>query len=183
MKRSDAFMRRSASTFPRYHRPRSRSRSWVGAPRGCGRVPGRQGNRRDEGACAMKFGPVPVGEAEGGISVHSIRKAGVVLKKGTVVGPAEIAALRGANVAEIVVARLESGDVSEDQAAAEIAAAVAGEGVRVERAFTGRANLFAESPGVLVVDKTAIDCLNLLDECVNLENLTELHRQVYVEML
>ena len=39
---------------------------------------------------------------------------------------------------EIVVARLEPGDVSEDEAAAEIAAAVAGEGVRVDRAFTGR---------------------------------------------
>jgi len=71
----------------------------------------------------MKFGPVPVGEAEGGIAVHSIRKAGLVLKKGTVIGPAEVAALRAANVGEIVVARLEPGDVSEDQAAAEIAAA------------------------------------------------------------
>ena len=119
----------------------------------------------------MKFGPVPVDEAEGGIAVHSIRKAGVVLKKGTVVGAAEIAALRGANVAEIVVARLEPGDVSEDEAAAEIAAAVAGEGVRVDRAFTGRANLFADNPGVLVVDKTAIDCLNLIDEAVTFATL------------
>ena len=38
------------------------------------------------------------------------------------------------------------------QAAAEIAKAVAGEGVHVERAFTGRANLFADAAGVLVVD-------------------------------
>ena len=35
----------------------------------------------------------------------------------------------------------------------DIAAAVAGEGVRVDRAFTGRANLFAETAGVLVVDQ------------------------------
>ena len=39
--------------------------------------------------------------------------------------------------------RLEAGDVSEDVAAASIAQAVAGDGVNVERAFTGRANLFA----------------------------------------
>jgi molybdenum cofactor cytidylyltransferase len=131
----------------------------------------------------MKFGLVPVGEAAGGIAVHSIRKAGVVLKKGTVIGPPEIAALRGAGVAEIVVARLEPGDVSEDQAAAEIAAAVAGEGVRVDRAFTGRANLFAEGPGVLVVDKTAIDCLNLIDEAVTFATLPEFKPVVAGEMI
>jgi molybdenum cofactor cytidylyltransferase len=131
----------------------------------------------------MKFGLVPIGEAAGGIAVHSIRKAGVVLKKGTMVGPAEIAALRGAGVAEIVVARLEPGDVSEDQAAAEIAAAVAGEGVRLDRAFTGRANLFAERPGVLVVDKTAIDCLNLIDEAVTFATLSAFKPVVAGEMI
>ena len=87
----------------------------------------------------MKFGSIPVAEAEGGIAVHSIRKAGMVLKKGTLIGPSEVAALRAAGIGEVVVARLEPGDVSEDEAAAEIAAAVAGEGVRVDRAFTGRA--------------------------------------------
>jgi molybdenum cofactor cytidylyltransferase len=131
----------------------------------------------------MKFGTVPVGEAEGGIAVHSIRKTGLVLKKGTLIRPAEIAALRAANVAEIVVARLEPGDVSEDQAAAEIAATVAGEGVRVDRAFTGRANLFAERPGVLVVDKTAIDCLNLIDEAVTFATLPEFKPVVAGEMI
>ncbi len=131
----------------------------------------------------MKFGPVPVGEAEGGIAVHSIRKAGLVLKKGTVIGPAEVAALRGADVGEIMVARLEPGDVSEDQAAAEIAAAVAGEGVRVDRAFTGRANLFADAPGVLVVDKTAIDCLNLIDEAVTFATLPAFKPVVAGEMI
>jgi len=48
------------------------------------------------------------------------------------------------------VVRLEDGDVSEDAAAASIAQAVAGEGVNVERAFTGRANLFAAKAGMLV---------------------------------
>src|SRR3954465_12269186 len=119
----------------------------------------------------MKFGAVRPREAEGAIAVHSIRKAGMVLKKGTRIGPPEIAALEAAEVPEIVVARLEPGDVSEDVAAAEIAAAVAGEGVRVDRAFTGRANLFAETAGVLVVDKEAIDRLNLIDESVTFATL------------
>jgi len=120
----------------------------------------------------MKFGAVPPREAEGAVAVHSIRKDGMVLKKGTLVGKAEIAALEAAKVSEIVVARLEPGDVSEDVAAAEIAAAVAGEGVRVDRAFTGRANLFAEAAGVLVVDKTGVDALNDVDPAITFATLS-----------
>ena len=120
----------------------------------------------------MKFGAVPVGEAEGGVAVHSIRQSGLVLKKGTLIGKAEIAALEAAKVSEIVVARLEPGDVSEDVAAAEIAAAVAGDGVRVDRAFTGRANLFAEAAGVLVVDKTGVDALNDVDPAITFATLS-----------
>jgi molybdenum cofactor cytidylyltransferase len=131
----------------------------------------------------MKFGAVPVGEAEGGVAVHSIRKAGLVLKKGTVIGKTEIAALKEAGIAEIVVARIEPGDVSEDVAAAEIAAAVAGEGVRVDRAFTGRANLFAETAGVLVVDKEAINRLNQVDESITLATLAAYKPVVAGEMI
>jgi molybdenum cofactor cytidylyltransferase len=119
----------------------------------------------------MKFGAVPPREAEGAIAVHSIRKAGMVLKKGTLIGKNEIAALEAAEVSEIVVARLEPGDVSEDVAAAEIAAAVAGEGVHVDRAFTGRANLFAENAGVLVVNKIGVDALNDVNPAITFATL------------
>ena len=119
----------------------------------------------------MKFGAVPIAEAEGGVAVHSIRQGSLVLKKGTVIGRSHIDALQAAGIPEVVVARLEPGDVSEDTAAGDIAAAVAGEGVRVDRAFTGRANLFSETPGILVVNKTAIDALNLNDESVTFATL------------
>ena len=72
----------------------------------------------------MKFGAVPVNEARGATAVHSIRQGDLVLKKGTLIGDKEIAALAKAGVKEIVAARLEPGDVSEDQAAADIAAAI-----------------------------------------------------------
>ncbi len=97
-----------------------------------------------------------------------------MLKKGTLIGPAEVAALDAAGIKDIVVARLEPDDVSEDVAAAEIAAAMAGEGVHVDRAFTGRANLFAELAGVLVVDKDAIDRLNRVDEAITFATLAGL---------
>ena len=131
----------------------------------------------------MKFGAVPVAQAEGGVAVHSIRQSGLVLKKGTLIGKPEIAALQAAGIAEIVVAKIEPGDVSEDAAAAEIAAAVAGTGVRVDRAFTGRANLFAESAGVLVVDKDAIDRLNQVDESITFATLAAYKPVVAGEMI
>jgi molybdenum cofactor cytidylyltransferase len=131
----------------------------------------------------MKFGPVPLREAEGGVAVHSIRKPGLVLKKGTVIGKPEIAALAEAGISEIVVARIEPGDVSEDAAAAEIAAAVQGEGVRVDRAFTGRANLFAQEAGVLVVYKDAVDRLNEVDESITFATLPAYKPVVAGEMI
>ena len=131
----------------------------------------------------MKFGSVPVGEAIGATAVHSIRQGDFVLKKGTLIGPAEVAALKTAGVKEITVARLDPGDVSEDQAAADIAAAITGKGVRADRAFTGRCNLFAEGAGILVVDRGAVDALNRIEEAVTLATLSAYKPVVEGEMI
>ncbi len=131
----------------------------------------------------MKFGGVTPDQALGATAVHSIRKGDLVLKKGTLIGDKEVAALKAAGVSEIVVARLEPGDVTEDQAAAEIAAAVAGEGLRADRAFTGRCNLFATAAGVLVVDKAAVDGLNRVDEAVTFATLPQFKPVVEGEMV
>ncbi len=131
----------------------------------------------------MKFGPVPPQQALGATAVHTIRQDALVLKKGTLIGPAEVAALEKAGIKDIVVARLEPVDVSEDQAAAEIAKAVAGPGVNVDRAFTGRANLFARQAGVLVVDKESIDRLNRVDEAITFATLPAFKPVVEGEMI
>ena len=131
----------------------------------------------------MKFGPVSPHEALGATAVHTIRQGALVLKKGTVIGLAEVKALEAAGVAQIVVASLEPGDVPEDEAAAAIAAAVAGQGVRIDRAFTGRANLFAEAAGILVVDKDGIDRLNRIDEAITFATLQAFKPVVPGEMI
>jgi molybdenum cofactor cytidylyltransferase len=131
----------------------------------------------------MKFGPVPPREALGATAVHTIRQGELVLKKGTVIGADEIKALEAADISQVVVAKLEPGDVPEDEAAAAIAEAVAGPGVRVDRAFTGRANLFAEQAGVLVVDKDGIDRLNRIDEAVTFATLPAFKPVVPGEMI
>ena len=131
----------------------------------------------------MKFGPLAPKDARGATAVHSIRQGDLVLKKGTLIGDKEIAALESAGVTEIVVALVETGDVSEDQAAAEIATAAGGDGTRTDRAFTGRCNLFAQSAGVLVVDKDAIDRLNRIDEAVTIATLSAYKPVVEGEMI
>ena len=131
----------------------------------------------------MKFGAVAPKDAIGATAVHTIRQGTLVLKKGTLVGAVEAAALDAAGIAEIVVARLEPGDVSEDVAAAEIATAIAGEGVHVDRAFTGRANLFARSAGILVVDRDPIDRLNRVDEAITVATLSAYKPVVAGEMI
>ena len=115
--------------------------------------------------------------------MHSIRQGDLVLKKGTLIGAKEVAALDARRRQGDRGGAGRAGDVSEDHAAADIAAAVAGAGIRVDRAFTGRCNLFAESAGVLVVDKDAIDRLNRIDEAVTLATLTAYKPVVEGEMI
>ena len=131
----------------------------------------------------MKFGPASPADAIGGVTVHTLRQGSLVLKKGTTIGQAEVTALTRAGVKEIVVVRLEEGDVSEDVAAAAVAQAVAGDGINVERAFTGRANLFAARAGVLVVDRAAVDRINAVDEAITFATLPAFKPVVEGEMV
>lgn len=119
----------------------------------------------------MIFASLPLAEAEGAIVAHAVRRDGLVLKKGERVTAEALAKLAAAGVREIVVAKLEAGDLGEDEAARRLAEAIAGEGLAVERAFTGRANLFARRAGLFLPDATAIDRVNALDEAVTIATL------------
>lgn len=119
----------------------------------------------------MKFGPVPPALAQGAILAHSVRTPHFTLKKGARIGPGEMAALEAAGLTEVVVARLEAGDVCEDFAANRLAIRLGADGVRAAAAFTGRANLFATRAGILEIDRAAVDTLNALDEAVTFATL------------
>jgi molybdenum cofactor cytidylyltransferase len=131
----------------------------------------------------MKFGPASPREAVGGVTVHTLRHGPLLLKKGTTIGAAEVESLEKAGVKEVVVVRLEPGDVSEDEAASSIANAVTGEGINVERAFTGRANLFAARAGVLVIDRAIVDRINGIDEAITFATLPAFKPVVEGEMI
>ena len=111
-----------------------------------GEITARLRRRRKRRRSRMKFGSVPLAQAEGAVAVHSIRKGDLVLKKGTMIGKAQIAALANAGIGEIVVARIEPGDVSEDTAAADIAAAVRGGRAGRPRLYRARQSICAKLP-------------------------------------
>ena len=121
----------------------------------------------------MKFGYVPLSEAVGAISAHAVRAGEVVLRKGSRVTPEIAERLRGAGVAGLVAARLDAGDVHEDEAAAALAAKLAGLHIRIDPPFTGRSNLFAEEAGVLLVERERIDGINAVDEAITFATLPE----------
>lgn len=116
----------------------------------------------------MIFGPTPLAEAMGAVLAHTHRLPGRVLKKGTVLDAAALAALSEAGEREVIAARLEPGDVAEDEAAGRLAEALLRPGLTRSRSATGRVNLFAGVPGVLVLDVALIDRLNALDESLTL---------------
>jgi molybdenum cofactor cytidylyltransferase len=124
----------------------------------------------------MKFGPVAVGHAEGGILAHSLRAGERTFKKGHVLTGADIAVLQASGIGEAVVARIEETDVGENEAAARIAAKLAGDNVRIGAAFTGRANLFATADGVLTIDAERIGALNALHESITVATLAPFQR-------
>ncbi len=120
----------------------------------------------------MKFGEVPVAEAEGAILAHSLKLGAAALKKGRVLSAADLGLIAEAGLSSITVARLEPGDVGEDAAAERVAAAAIGPGISAAAPFTGRVNLHAETKGVLVFDRERVDRLNLVDEAITLGTLS-----------
>lgn len=123
----------------------------------------------------MRFGPVPLAEAEGAILAHRVDTAGGPLAKGSLLDAAAVARLAGAGLAEVIVARLDPGEIGEDAAAAQLAAALAPNpealGLRLTAAATGRVNLYAAGPGLFLPDSGRIAALNRVHPMITLATL------------
>ncbi|MEM7470924.1 MAG: molybdopterin-binding protein [Pseudomonadota bacterium] len=116
----------------------------------------------------MRFGPVPVMEAEGAILAHSVATPNGRLRKGGVLTRENVAELARAGLSEVVVAQLDPGDIDENAAATRLASALVGQaqGVTATTAFTGRVNIVAESPGVARIDAAVIAEINACDPMI-----------------
>lgn len=131
----------------------------------------------------MFFGRVPVSEAVGAMLAHQVRAGERVLAKGHRIGPEDLALLGAAGIDAVTIARLEPGDLTEDEAAARLAEAALSTGLRADPAFTGRANLFATEAGLLVPDVTRVDAFNSLDPDITLATLPAFRRVSPGEMV
>jgi molybdenum cofactor cytidylyltransferase len=127
----------------------------------------------------VKFGPVPVAEAEGAVLAHSVGVPSGRLRKGRVLSAADVSALLAGGVLDVIVARLEPGDVGEDVAAAALAHAVfgTGQGLDVTTAFTGRVNLIAQTAGVAVLDVAALEAINAVHPMITIATVPP-HQQM-----
>ena len=116
----------------------------------------------------MKFGPVPTDEAEGAILAHAAHLPDGRLRKGTKLAPAELERLRAAGIKEVIVARLDPGDIDEDAAADRLAAALMPPRLRLSEAATGRVNIYAVGRGIVRFDREGLKHVNRIDEGITL---------------
>lgn len=121
----------------------------------------------------MKFGPVALSTAEGAILAHAVKTASQKLPKGHRLTAADLALLAEADVNEVIVARLEASDLSEDDAAARIASAIAQDHLRFSPAATGRVNIYATARGLFVASRSVVDRVNRIDPAITLACLSD----------
>lgn len=119
----------------------------------------------------MKFGSVPLEEAEGAILAHSIMVGAKRFRKARVLSAEDVAAMRDAGLRDIIVAVLAEDDVEENAAAERLAAGLSFAGIEARPAATGRVNLHATVSGVFTVDRQLIDAINLVDPDITIATM------------
>ena len=82
---------------------------------------------------------------------------------------------QGADIAQVIAARPGPDDVPEDSAAARLAAALVPDplaaNLQLTDPFTGRVNLNAVAPGIVLLDTMAVHALNRIDPAITLATL------------
>lgn len=125
----------------------------------------------------MKFGPVPVSEAEGALLAHSIKLGKSKLKKGLRLEAEHVDQLRAAGIGEVIAARLDPGDLHENEAARRLAAALVPDpeavGLRLTAPFTGRVNILADGAGVACLDVAALEAVNRVDPMITVATVPD----------
>ena len=128
----------------------------------------------------MRFGAVPLSDAEGAILAHSVALPKGRLRKGVLLDAAALGKLAAAGVQEVTVARLDADDVHEDRAAERLAQALVPDPssvhLRVAPASTGRVNIYATKTGVAQIDAARINAVNAVHPMVTVATVPEWHR-------
>jgi molybdenum cofactor cytidylyltransferase len=133
----------------------------------------------------MKFGPVPISDVVGAILAHSVDLPAGRLRKGKVLTDQDAGMLSGAGATQVVVARLELGDLHEDEAARRLAAAFlpTAKGLRLTTAATGRVNVIAMEPGIFQCDAGSIEKVNAINPMITIATQPQYQRVVAGDMV
>ncbi len=110
----------------------------------------------------MKLANIPIEQAVGAVLVHNVVDAEghKALSKGRLVRADDVDKLRALGKTTVYAAILDPGDVREDDAAARLAQAAAGERIEPSKPSGGRVNLYAAERGFLRVNGKALARLN-----------------------
>ncbi len=119
----------------------------------------------------MIFGRIPVKDCDGAILAHSIMVLNQKWKKGRQLSSHDVSVLVHEGYESVYAAKLEDNDVGEDAAAEAVARILAGQGVEVRKAVTGRCNLYAKEKGLLRLRTERVDALNAVDEAITVATL------------
>jgi len=121
----------------------------------------------------MKFGSFSIDDADGVVLGHAVKLADGSLPKGHRIDAADIDRLRSEGIKHVIAARIEPGDVGEDDAAGRLARAVTPDHLRFSEASTGRVNVYSTVDGLFVATRSAVDRLNRIDPGITLACLND----------
>ncbi len=123
----------------------------------------------------MRFGPVPVAEAEGAILAHSMQAGSTKLKKGHILGGDDLKTLTDQGTTTVWIARPDAEDVIENAAAETLGHGLFPDpqthGLTMTGAFAGRVNFKSNTSGLFTVDPAAIQAFNTVDPAITIATL------------
>jgi molybdenum cofactor cytidylyltransferase len=121
----------------------------------------------------MRYGTFELHDAEGLMLAHAIRLPDERFPKGKVLGRGDILLLRQHGIGSVIAVKLDEDDLSEDEAAGRVAAAIDRDNLRFSEAATGRVNVYAKVGGLFIADKAVVDAMNGVDPAVTLACLAD----------
>ena len=121
----------------------------------------------------MKFGPVGIRRQKGAVLAHAAKLPGGRLPKGHLLSSSDISRCRLQASPKSIVARLETGDLLEDEAASRIAARDRRDHLTFSQAATGRVNIHSAVDGLFVASRSVVDRLNRIDPAITLACLAD----------
>ena len=119
----------------------------------------------------MIFANWPIEETEGAMLGYAITTGAHRFRKGTLLTRDHLDILRQHGITHVFAARLEEGDIGEDEAAVAIGRLLISDTLEPGKPVAGRINLFARHDGLFHVQANAIDQINLLDPRISVATL------------